>query len=352
MLEKVNRIAVRMPNWLGDAVMATPALQALHNLFPNASVTVLVRDNLAELFSSCPFAEEVIPLPKVSGRRRISQLFGVASNLKRKKFDLAICLPHSFSSAWMFWLAGIPSRLGYSAEGRKSFLSQSLPYLSDGERPHRARFYCQLVELAGGQKQTIPSLQVWPKELEKEEEGVLMKKIKGIEHFVMIAPGSVGAAKRWFAERFAAIIRKLVDEKAMRVVLVGAPHDRPACEEIARLSGASPVNLAGATTLSELYFLVQKSRLFVGNDSGAGHLAAAAGAPAIILTGAGDPDEIAPWTEKKTVLFKKIFCSPCYRNICRRQDHPLECMDLIGTNEVWQAVEHWLSESEQSVGAP
>lgn len=344
--ETIERIAVRMPNWLGDAVMATPSLQALHERFPNASFTILIRENLAELFASCPFAEEVIAIPKVSGGSKVSQIFEMASSLKRKKFDLAVCFPHSFSSALIFWLAGTAGRVGFSAEGRKIFLTQSLPYPLDGERPHRVRFYCQLVELIAGTKLPVPPLQVWPKELGKEEKAAIEKKIGGFEHLVAVAPGSVGSARRWFPDRYAEMVRKLVKEKKLRVVLVGAPHDRPVCDEVARLTGVSPVNLAGETSLSELYFLFQKSRLFLGNDSGAGHLAAAAGIPVVILAGAGDPDEIAPWTDKKTVLFKKILCSPCYRNLCRRKDHPLECMDLIGSGEVWQAVESCLEKSE------
>ena len=341
-----------MPNWLGDTVMATPALQALHQYFPNASFAILVRENLAELFASCLFAGEVIPLSKVSGGGKVSQVFGTASSLRKKKFDLAVCFPHSFSSALMLWLAGIPHRVGYSAEGRKMFLTQSLPYLPDGLRPHRVRFYCQLVELIAGQKLTVPPLQVWPRSLGEGEKGELEKKVGRFERLVTVASGSVGSARRWFPDRYAEMVRKLVKEKKLRVVLVGAPHDRPVCDEVARLSGVSPVNLAGETSLSELYFLFQKSWLFLGNDSGAGHLAAAAGVPVVILAGAGDPDEIFPWTEKKTVLFKKIFCSPCYRNVCHRKDHPLECMDLIGSDAVWQAVNFWLEKSERPVVAP
>lgn len=350
--ENTRRIAVRLPNWLGDAVMATPALAALHNSFPRASVTILVRENLKELFEACPFVEDVMPLPKVSGTAKITQVFQVAGRLRPKKFDLAVCFPHSFSSALMFWLAGTPQRVGFSAEGRKIFLARSVPYPLDGERPHRVRFYAQLVELVTSQKSPIPPLKVWPRNLGREEVSALEKKVGGFENLVTVAPGSVGPAKRWFAERFADIIKKLVAESKMRVVLVGAPHDRPTCDEVARLSGLAPVNLASETTLSELYFLFQKSRLFLGNDSGAGHLAAASGVPVVILCGAGDPDEIAPWTEKKTVLFKKIFCSPCYRSTCHRKDRPLECMEKIGADEVWQAVNFWLEKKDKAVAAP
>lgn len=350
--ENIRRIAVRLPNWLGDAVMATPALTALHNSFPKAGITVLVRENLKELFEAGPFAEEVVPLPKVSGTAKIAQIFQVSSRLKAKKFDWAVCFPHSFSSALTFWLAGIPQRVGFSAEGRRIFLTRSLPYPFDGERPHRVRFYAQLAELVTGQKLPIPPLKVWPRSLSKEEMSALKKKTGGFENLVTVAPGSAGPAKRWFADRFAEIVKKLDTELKMRVVLVGAAHDRPTCDEVARLSGVAPVNLAGETILSELYFLFQKSRLFLGNDSGAGHLAAASGVPVVILCGAGDPDEIAPWTEKKTVLFKKIFCSPCYRSTCHRKDRPLECMEKIGADEVWQAVNYWLEKKDQAVAAP
>jgi heptosyltransferase-2 len=349
--ENVRRIAVRMPNWLGDAVMAVPALAALHHAFPNAAVTILVRENLKELFESCPFAEEVVPLPKVSGTAKIRQVLQVSNRLAAKKIDLAVCFPHSFSSALMFWLAGVRHRVGFSAEGRKIFLTRSLPYPFDGERPHRVRFYAQLVELVTGQRLPISALKVWPRSLSKEEASALEKRVGGFDNLVAIAPGSVGPSKRWFADRFAEIVRRLVSEKNMQVVLVGAIHDKPVCSEVARLSGVAAVNLAGETTLPELYFLFQKSRLFLGNDSGAGHLAAASGVPVVILCGAGDPDEIAPWTEKKTVLFKKIYCSPCYRHTCHRKDRPLECMEKIETDEVWQAVNFRL-EKEKAVVAP
>jgi heptosyltransferase-2 len=346
-----NRIVVRLPNWLGDAVMATPALAAIHNAFPNASISLLVRENLAELFSACPFVTEIFTLQKVSGFGKAAQIFQTASKLRQGKFALAICFPHSFSSALIFQRAGIRHRIGYSAEGRKIFLTQSLPYPFDGERPHRVRFFTQLVEIAVGQKLTVPPLAVWPMRLTEEQKAALAEKTRGFENLVTVAPGSAGTSKRWFVDRYAEVVRKLVKEKGTQVVLVGASYDRLACEEVVRLSEVSPVNLAGRTSLSELYFLFQRSRLFLGNDSGAGHLAAASGVPVVILTGAGDPDEIAPWTEKKTVLFKKIFCSPCYRHTCRRKDFPLKCMDKIGTEEVWQAVHSWLGRTEPAVAA-
>ncbi len=348
---KINRIIVRLPNWLGDAVMATPALAAIHSAFPNASISILVRENLAELFSACPFAEELFALPKVSGFGKAAQIFQTASKLRQRIFDLAICFPHSFSSALIFQLSGIRHRVGYSAEGRKIFLTQSLPYPFDGERPHRVKFFLQLVEMAVGQKLTVPSLAVWPNALTEEQKTALAEKMRGFENLVTVAPGSAGISKRWLVERYAEVVRKLVKERGVQVALVGASYDRLTCEEVARLSEVSPVNLAGQTSLSELYFLFQKSRLFLGNDSGAGHLAAAAGIPVVVLTGAGDPDEIAPWTEKRTVLFKKIFCSPCYQHTCRRKDFPLECMDKIGSDEVWRAVVKWLDKTEQSVVA-
>lgn len=348
--EKIRRIAIRMPNWLGDAVMATPALSALHGAFPNAAFTILVRQNLKELFETCPFAEEVWPLPKVSGTAKLTQVLETASRLGKKKIDLAVCFPHSFSSALMFWMAGIPHRVGFSAEGRRIFLTQSLPYPFDGERPHRVRFYAQLVELITKQKMFIPPLKVWPQNLSGEEAAALEKKTGGLENLVAVSPGSVGSSKRWFADRFAETVQQLVSEKNMRAVLVGAAHDKTTCDEVARLSGVAPVNLAGETTLSELYFLFRKSRLFLGNDSGAGHLAAASGLPVVILCGAGDPEEVAPWTEQKTVLFKKIYCSPCYRHTCHRKDRPLECMEKIETEEVWRAANFWLAK-EKAVAA-
>jgi len=329
--------------------MATPALAAVHNIFPNASISIIIRENLDELFTGCPFAQEVIPLPKVSGFSKTAQILKIAQHLRRKKFDLAICLPHSFSSALIFQLAGIRHRIGYSAEGRKIFLTQSLPYPFDGERPHRVKFFMQLVEIAVGRRLAAPPLAVWPNALTEEQKTALAEKTRGFENLVTVAPGSAGTSKRWFVERYAEVVRKLVKERGVQVVLVGASYDRLTCEEVARLSEVSPVNLAGQTSLSELYFLFQKSRVFLGNDSGAGHLAAASGVPVVILTGAGDPDEIAPWTEKKTVLFKKIFCSPCYRPTCRRKDHPLECMDKIGSDEVWLAVKNWLDKMERLV---
>jgi heptosyltransferase-2 len=348
--ENIRRIAVRMPNWLGDAVMATPALTALHSSFSQASITILARQNLKELFETCPFVEEVVPLPKVSGTAKLTQILETAGRLGKKKIDLAVCFPHSFSSALMFWLAGIPHRIGFSAEGRRIFLTRSRPYPFDGERPHRVRFYAQLVELVAGQKLPIPPLKVWPRRLSGEEVSALEKKTGGFKNLVTVAPGSVGPAKRWFTGRFMGVVKKLTGESKMRVVLVGAAHDRTACDEVARLSGVGPVNLAGETTLSELYFLFQKSRLFLGNDSGAGHLAAASGVPVVILCGAGDPDEIAPWTNQKTVLFKKIHCSPCYRHTCHRKDRPLECLEKIETDEVWRAANFWIT-GEKAVAA-
>jgi heptosyltransferase-2/heptosyltransferase-3 len=150
-----------------------------------------------------------------------------------------------------------------------------------------------------------------------------------------LAPGSAQPARRWFGDRFAKLARRWVETTHGMVFVIGSAGERSVCETVCRDAGDHTVNLAGAGDIAVAAALLQRADLFVGNDSGLAHLAAAVGTPTIVISGPGDPTEIAPYTPQAISVEKPVFCSPCHKGTCWRTDKPLECLDLVSIDDVW-----------------
>src|SRR3954471_12750892 len=136
-----RKILVRATNWVGDAVMSVPALQALRVAYPDAAISILARPWVAGLYGREPFCDELIPYDAPPGWRGLGTKAKLASRLRRRKFDCAILLQNAFESAALVWLAGIPVRIGYDRDGRGWLLTHPIPVPMPGEIPKHQRFY-------------------------------------------------------------------------------------------------------------------------------------------------------------------------------------------------------------------
>jgi lipopolysaccharide heptosyltransferase II len=332
----VTRLVVRPPNWLGDAVLALPAIAAVRQAFPSAQLTVAAVAGVTGLFDEITDVrpDAVVELPR--GTR------AAVAELTPARFDLGLLFPNSFRSAWQLHRAGIRERWGYARAGRG-------PLLTRATRPprakslHQADYYRALVRglgLACGDGPPVVSASARALQLASTALG--RAGLGGNVRLVGVAPGAAyGQAKQWPADRMAALCARLVRERGVRCVLLGAAHDRDAARAVeswlraqAPDARAGVVNLVGHTTLAAFVGIAVRTEAFVSNDSGAMHLAAALGRPVVALFGPTDERATRPIGDHD-VMFEPVFCRPCLLRDCPI-DH--RCMTRLTVDRVFDAV--------------
>ncbi len=337
-----ERIVVRAPNWVGDAVMATPFFSSLKKTFPHGTITCLCRPVVSDIFRHRSDTAAVTVLDESRGRSGWASVRRNASLLRDDRFDLAISLPNSLSAALIFFLAGVPERVGYRGDWRRVLLTKSYPFPPKSKRQHRADSYLELLKLVSPSPSLTKELSLTvPADIETETAAVLDE--RSIPRpFMTIAPGAAQPNKMWMPDRFIALISRL-NQEDLACVVVGGPHEADLCAHIATESDL-PVshNLAGTGSLLHTAAIIRESTVFVGNDSGLAHVAAAVKTPVVVLSGPGDPREVAPYTETAMTIAKSLFCKPCYKNECWRKDAPLECLQKITVEDVLTACGKYL----------
>lgn len=346
-----DSILVRAPNWVGDAVMALPFFVSLRKNAPTASITCLCRPLLAPLYRCVPEIDKVFELDEAYGRHGLSFVWRNAAGLRAHGFDVAFCLPVSFGSAAMLWLARIPRRVGHAADGRRMFLTGALPYGKNGHRPHRTEGYLELLRLLWPEAVLLRDLVFRPAAEACAQFDLLSSPVVNCltSPVLAIAPGAAQPNKMWDAARFAEIARRWIDTFKGTVVLVGADVEQGRCREIMDQVGHPGTrNLAGAGDLVLTAEIMRRADALLGNDSGLAHLAAAVGTPTVVIAGPGDPAEVAPFTTLAVTVRRPVFCSPCFRNSCWRRDKPLECLTGVSVDDVWSHISRMAAKSSRS----
>lgn len=320
-------VLVRAPNWLGDAVMCTPALSLLRERFPHARITVAARGGLAAVFEANPDVDARVSLPEGPPWR-------VARSL-RGNWSMAVLLTNSLRSALEMALAGVRA-WGYAGELRRPLLAGCVPRPEEDGPLHQVEYYRGLVAALPGGRTVEPG----PARLrwvvtgrEAAEARAMLAGASGAAGLVAVCPSAAfGPAKMWPTERFREAIGRL-GAAGLGVVLVGAPSDAAAVAELARTEGV--VDLVGRTSLRQLGAVLSLCDAFVGNDSGAMHVAAAVGTPVVAVFGSTDPRRTGPLAESAAVLWKRVPCSPCYRRRCPYGSY--RCLRAVETREVVEA---------------
>jgi len=320
------RVLVRMPNWLGDALLARPLLHALRRAHPRAELRAVGPASLLGLLSADPVCDawDAWPAPAERG--------ALAARLRAWRPDLALVLPPSFSSAVFAWHTGARVRIGYAHEGRSLLLTRALPRPARGER-HLSDEYLELGRVAGAAPCEAPALPV--REAAREEARALLQ-ARGAAGapLAILGPGAIyGPAKRWSAERFAALARSLARE-GWRVLVCGAASDRPVCADVAGRAGEGVPSLAGETGIELQAALCASASLAVCNDSGLAHLAAAVGAPTVAIFGSTSSAWTAPLGARVRVVQRAPVCSPCFQRTCAIG---YRCLDAISVADVERA---------------
>lgn len=338
---QVARFVVRPPNWLGDAVLALPAMVALRRHFANASMTIAATSAVAALFreETGVKPDDVIALPK-SEREAVRAL-------SEGRFELGILFPNSFRSAWHLRRAGVPQRWGYSSRLRGWMLTRTSVPEAPAAHQHHADFYRNLVRGLGIPcDDETPHIAAAPHALNKAAKQLGVDSLDAVK-LITLAPGAAyGQAKQWPPARVAELVARLVRDRDVTCVLVGAAHDREAARSIESwLRANAPEtlprvrNLVGHTDLGTLVALTSQSRVCVTNDSGVMHVAAATGRPVVAMFGPTDERVTRP-LGRGDVLTANVFCRPCHLRDCPI-DH--RCMKRITVDTVFAAVSRHLA---------
>lgn len=311
-----ERILVRLPNWTGDVVMATPALRALRTRYPGAEITGHVRPGLEPLLAGLPLLDRVASVR--CWRRGARALWREAHTLRESRFDLGVCMPDSFSSALLMRLGGVRDVVGFRGEGRGVLLHRAIaPRAEWGPRRlvARERYLLELLERVGCTPRGT-ELELRTTEPEEEAARTLCPPGTADEPLVAIAPGaSYGSAKRWPVEAFAAVADALAGLGA-RVILVGTPAERELGRAVLAQAQSRPLDLCGRSDLGALKALLRRASLLVCNDAGARHIATAFGTPAIVLFGPTALEKTDCNLETVDVLETSVACRPCYHREC------------------------------------
>lgn len=317
-----ERILVRAPNWVGDVVLALPALRDLRRAFPKARLTVLARPWVSGLYGAVP---EVDALLHSRGHRA-----DVAA--LRDRFDIAVLLPNSFGTAFTAWRAGIAERWGYATDGRGFLLTRGCPVPIAVRGRSQVHYYRAMIEGLGLPTDGPPDASLACPPAWSDEAAALLG---GEGPWIGVNPGAFyGTAKRWIPERFAAVADIVARRMGGRVVIVGGAAERPLGEAVAAQLRAPVRVLAGETTLAALVGVLSRLRLLLTNDSGPMHLAAALGTPLVAVFGSTDGSETAPIGRQARVVRQPVRCAPCLLRECPI-DH--RCMTGVDTARVSEA---------------
>jgi len=344
--EQVRRILARQVNWLGDAVLTLPALEALQRRFPRAEITLLARGWVGGLFEGHPAVRRVIELPQGGGPMGLWGRWRMGDALREQGFDLAVLFPNSFDAALAPWIAGIPRRVGYATESRGWLLTDPLPRPRRALGRHQAERYLDIVRALGAEGSVDFRLPVSAVAEERARALLTASGIDGAAPLVAVGPGSIyGGAKRWPAERFAAVADALAERHGARILLMGSGREGAILAQVASRMRQPVHNLGGRTDLVTLTGVLARTRLLLCNDSGAMHLAAAVGVPVVAVFGPTDADATAPLGGGHRIVREPVPCSPCLLRECPI-DH--RCMRGLSVERVLQEVEDVLAAGEQS----
>jgi heptosyltransferase-2 len=334
------KILIRATNWVGDAIMALPALRAVRSQFPEAEITILARPYVAAIYMNQQVCDRTM---------FVEETGDIVSELRAQKFDVALLFQNAFGAAWFAWRAGIPQRIGYARDGRSLLLTKAVPVPKPGEIPlHEQYYYLELLRRAGWldslPNESFIRLNVPEENRERAAEFLLSAGVRPDGFRIAIGAGaSYGSAKCWPPDRFAELANRLQAQAPADVILFGTPAEAAVSSAIAAGMHRPPIDLTGKTAISDLPALLSQCHLFIGNDSGAMHVAAAVGLPVVAVFGPTDPFGTSPVTRRCSIVQEKPYCSPCFLRRCPT-DH--RCMTRVTPDAVEAAARQWISSME------
>lgn len=341
------KILIIKPSSLGDVIHALPFLQAVKDSFPDARVDWVISKNLKGILEGNPLIHELIVFDKDSWKGiknlpgTISEIKGLRKLLKSKRYDVVVDLQGLLRSGLITFFTPASMKVGFqhAREGSHYFYDLKIP---ENGAVHAVDRCLEIAKAIGAKsKKTAFPLYVDTAAREK-----ITQLTGNIPEYIVIAPSARWATKRWPAEYFASLMKKIT----LPCVIAGAKGDRDTAQEIIhriqstehRIQTVTTVNLCGKTNLKELVALIDRAKAVVSNDSGPMHIAAALGKPLVALFGPTDPAKTGPygWLKNRnlTVIRTSVPCSPCRKKRCKK----FVCMKDISVDKVFDALKGYL----------
>lgn len=346
---KADKILIRAPNWVGDVVMATPAFRCIRKNFPSSEISVLLKPYVNLILQDSPWFDHYIgykdkiglSVKGYSGYRKLTR------HLKNEKYDVGFIFPNSFSSAFMFWLAGVKKRIGYLRDARGLFLTDGVKRETENGKfkpTYMADYYLKLCYLAGCAKESNNLELFYSKDCETRIEKILDKyNILNSKPLILINPGAAyGSSKCWHKDGFAEVIDMINKNFDCHTIIVSGPNEADLANDIEIASKSAVYNFSKENiTLDLLKPLIKRSALLLTVDSGPRHFAVAFNIPTVVLMGPTDPRYTKTDWEKGEVIQEIVECGPCHKKICPT-DH--KCMNQISSQKVFAACEKFLKD--------
>ena len=358
-MSKPQNIAIVLPNWVGDVVMATPALRALRERFPDAYITHFGKAASLAVLAGGDLADDQMP-DRSRQYPPASSFIAQVRRIRRRSFDLAVLLPNSFRSASLFWLGGARQRAGYSRDGRGWMLTHRLLPMRDEDGEFlpvpTIEYYNALARMLGAKADSWQmSLPVAPADQAAAEALLAEAGVDRARPLVMLNPGAAfGPSKLWPAERYAAVADALIERRGAQIIINAAPKERDIAAAVAAAMRHAPaINFAERdNSIGLLKALLRHTSLLVTNDTGARHFAAALGAAVVTIFGSTDPTWARLDYPRERQLHVQVPCGPCQQKVCTQPqgDTFHQCMTAISAEMVLDAAEELLAQPAPEAG--
>jgi heptosyltransferase-2 len=340
--EEIRRVVVRGTNWVGDAVLTIPALRELRRLLPSAHITLATRSCARGLFADADFLDDLLVYDR--GARDFGAVLRQTREWRRRSFDLAILFQNAFEAGLIARAAGVPLRLGYATDGRRALLTHPLPVPPWHAERHEVYYYLNIVaeleRLLDGASTVDdhePRFALKVSAARRSQALELLRAEGAVagdgRAMVALCPGSTNSrAKRWPAERYAALADLLIERAGAQVLLIGSRDEEEVSREVARRMRGRAVVLTGRTELAQAVAVLSLADALVTNDTGPAHIAAALERPTLVIFGPTIPTTTRPYSPLAEIIRRPPDCAPCMLRDCPI-DH--RCMTAITPEEVY-----------------
>ena len=328
----MEKVLIRGVNWIGDAIMGMPFISWLGHAWPDAEIHVMTRPHLGQLYKYNPYVKSVIP---VNEKSRLLGWKAAIIEIREMKFKMAICLPHSFSSALFLFFSGIEKRYGRACSGRSMLFTHPVYGKIEEYAAHQTDFYLEMLEAISGYRMADRLPEIHISDAERLRASAILEQTKR-PVLGIFCSAAYGPAKVWPRDSFAELGRQYILATGGSVILLGGALDYTSNNAIAASIGSNALNIAGATSLLESVAVMEKCNVVVANDSGPMHLAAASGTKTVGIFGSTNPARTAPLGRNATYITKNLACAPCMDRVCRLGTY--ECLKAIKPEDVLKEI--------------
>lgn len=335
-----NVLAIKL-RYLGDVLLATPALRALKAAYPTARLSVLVNRGTDAVLRGNEDVDEIIPLDRGS----IYEQTRFVWQMRRRRFDTVVDLTDGDRAAILTWITGARVRIGFNAEERWTGRCYTAVVRPEAGAHRIERDLAALVPLGAAAQSAVPRLRLTPEDDAKADRLAGQLGLARDRSWVVIQPGARYWFKAWPPERFAELADRLNGRFGCQILVGGSPEEEPLARSVVRQAKSPLLTIAGRTDVRTLAALLKQAALFVGNDTGAMHIAAAVGTPLVALFGPSNPKEWGPRGGPSEVIYKGLDCRICFHPTCRRGEE--NCMKLITVDEVMEACQRLFRAGEK-----